>query len=135
MFEAQRQLSSALTRSSRVVRQVASVREQIEKLGGGIDSLEAFEKKVQALPAGKANGDAYGLYGEIDSADVAPTVAQLAAINKISSDVDKLLAQWETLTKKDLVEVNRQLKAAGRPEIVVVEAKVDDDDAGDDDVG
>jgi hypothetical protein len=135
MFEAQRQLSSALTRTSRVVRQVASVREQIEKLGGGIDSLEAFEKKVQALPAGKVNGDAYGLYGEIDSADVAPSLAQLAALKKISADVDKVLEQWETITKKDLVVVNRQLKAAGKAEIVVAEAKVDDDDAGDDDVG
>ena len=140
MLETQRQLASLLTLSTRAIRQAASVREQIEKLQPGAkgpvaEALEAFGKKLQASALGAVSGGVYTLYDQVDFADAAPTVAQMAAVSKLARDVKQATEQWESLSTKELGDLNRLLKAAGLPGIVVAEVKVDDDDAGDDDVG
>jgi hypothetical protein len=59
----------------------------------------------------------------------------MAALRTIAGNFERAMGRWAAISTKDLVEVNRELKAAGLAEIVLEEAKVEDDDAGDDDVG
>jgi hypothetical protein len=65
----------------------------------------------------KVSGDISTLYAEIDRADAAPTPAQehaLAAIGRNFSTVNK---RWEELKSSDIPALNRQLSAAGLPEL------------------
>jgi photosystem II stability/assembly factor-like uncharacterized protein len=151
MFEVERQLASMITRSTRAVRQATSLREQIEELareakGAAGDSLNAFGKKIQSeLAAGRGpsahdtlavvSSSAYTLYGDVDSADAMPTVAQMTALHQIAADFARAMDRWKALTSKDLPDLNRELKSAGLKELVLQEAKVDDDDTGNDDIG
>ena len=83
------------------------------------------------------NGDASGLYGEIDSADVAPTAAQSAALAKIAREYPAVMERWNKVKSGDIAAINRELKAASLSEIQVnaQPAHEEDSDDFDDDVG
>jgi photosystem II stability/assembly factor-like uncharacterized protein len=150
MLEAQQKLASMMSRTSRAIRQATSLRDQTDKIARPANAslaaaLDDFRKKVQAeLTASRRgaardtltqiSGDVYSLYGDLDSADSAPTVAQQAAIDKIADAFSGAMVRWATISTKELGGINRQLKEAGLKEIVLQEAKVDDDDS-DADVG
>ncbi len=53
-----------------------------------------------------------GLMGQIESADVAPTMPQTAAAATLRASLAKLVARWTALKTTDLAELNRALEAA-----------------------
>jgi len=104
---------------------------QIEKLahdatGAAAEQLASLGNKLKELPLVALNGQAATLYGDIDSADGAPSPAQRAAVAKLTQDYPKALERWNELVK--------ELKAAN---ITVTTKPVhrDDDDDSDDDIG
>jgi len=148
-FEMERKLASMMTRSAEAIHQARAVQEQIEKLthdasGPVAEQLAALQKKIQAALAGgpaettlaTVNGQASALYGDVDSADAAPTAAQVAAMDKIGRDFPGVMTSWSKLTATDITELNRQLKAAKLPEIQLNAKPAHEEEADDsDDVG
>ena len=148
-FEAQRQLASAISRSARAIRQATSLREQLEKLerdakGPVAAAIAEFGRKLRVellagrstpIPLVTVNGDAYALYGDLDSSDSAPTSAQMTALTKVTRDLSLAMDRWKAMSTKEVAALNQQLKASGLTEFVLQEAAVEDDDTGDDDVG
>ena len=92
--DAGKQLARFMTHTSEAIREARSAQEQIDKLahataGPMAARLADLGKKIQAvLGTGgtsglmSVNGEASGLYGEIDSADAAPTAAQSAGLDR-----------------------------------------------------
>jgi hypothetical protein len=82
------------------------------------------------------NGEASGLYGEIDSADGALTVAQSAAMAKIARDYPAVMERWNKLKAADIAAINTELKAANLHEIQLSSKPAQEEDSDDfDDVG
>jgi len=153
-YDAEVQLSRTMTRTTEAIRQARSAQDQIDKLahdakGPLAEHLAALGKKVKAaLGAGggfgpapaepglaSVNGAASGLYGEVDSADAAPTAAQAAALAKIAHDLSGVMDRWDKL-KGDIAAINRELKAANLSEIQLSLKPAQEDDSDDsDDVG
>ena len=142
--DAEKQIARIMTRTTVAIREARSAQEQIEKLahdatGQRAEQLVALEKKVKAaLGSGggfgpapaepglvSVNGEASGLYGEIDSADAAPTAAQSAAAAKLARDYAAVMERWNKLKSADLTE----LKLSAKP------SADEDSDDSDDDVG
>jgi hypothetical protein len=126
LHDAQRQLASMLTRTTRAVRQATSLRDYIDKA------------KNELAPRGELGGlnsSLYSLYNDTASADVAPTTAQSDALKTLSAKFEAVMKNWSSVIAEDLPKLNQQRKAEGKPEITVQEPNVEDDDDGDDDVG
>jgi photosystem II stability/assembly factor-like uncharacterized protein len=142
--QAETQLARMMTHTAVAVREARSAQEQIDKLahdatGPVADHLAALGKKIKAaLGAGggfgpapaepgllSVSGAASTLYGEIDSADAAPTAAQSAALAKLVRDDAAVMERWKKLKSEDLKGIQLSTKPA--PE--------EDDDDSDDDVG
>jgi photosystem II stability/assembly factor-like uncharacterized protein len=100
-FDLASKLSAIMTRTTNTIREVRSVQEQIEKLPH-TPALEGLEKKVKAVNLGPASFQVGMLYNDLESADVAPTAAQLAAVPKLAGTVAAEIDRWNTLKKKDL---------------------------------
>ena len=82
------------------------------------------------------NGEASGLYGEIDSADVAPTAAQSAGVTKVVRDYPAVMDRWNKLKAADIAVINRELKAAQLTEIQFSSKPAPEEDSDDsDDIG
>jgi photosystem II stability/assembly factor-like uncharacterized protein len=145
LFGSQVRLASMMTKSTESVREARSVAEQIAKLKKEpaaralVDLLDAMEKKARASQAelGRSNGQAAGLYGDLDSADVLPSVAQSAAIAKVERELDAAIERWETIAEDGVSGLNIKLTAAGLTVIKVEsdEKEGEDEDGDDDDVG
>jgi photosystem II stability/assembly factor-like uncharacterized protein len=148
-FEAETELSSMMTRSSEAIWQARSIDEQIEKLshtasGSLADRLTAIDKQIKAelaTPPGSTqptlalvNRQASALYGDVDSADVAPSAAQAAAVTKIKGDFPTVMKRWTALTGTDVPALNRQLEGARLPAIQLEVKKAHEDDADDSDL-
>jgi photosystem II stability/assembly factor-like uncharacterized protein len=152
---AEKQLARLMTGTTAAVSEARSAQEQIGKLahdatGTLAGHLAALEKKIAAaLGAGggfgpapaepgllSVNGEASTLYGEIDSADSAPTLAQSAAAAKLARDCPAVLARWNKLKSSDIAALNRELKAANLAQIQLNSKPDHDEDSDDsDDVG
>lgn len=151
-FGTEKMLARMMTSTTVAIREARSAAEQIEKLahdakGPLADHLAELGKKIKAAlgsggmfgpaPAEPAlmsvNGQASALYGEIDSADVAPSAAQLAAGAKIGRDYPLVIERWTKLRTADIDAINRELKAASLPEIQVSAKPAQDDDSDDSD--
>ena len=65
----------------------------------------------------RVNGDVATLYGEVDRADAAPTVAETNATTETERNFADVMRGWNTLKSADLPALNRQLRNAGLPEI------------------
>ena len=124
-----------LTRSTEAIRQTRAVQEQIEKLlrqtsGSTHDSLEALGKKIEAVPLNQVNRQVSALYGDVDSADAAPTAAQTAAMAVLRSNFSNAEQRWHALRATEIAALNEELKRAKLPEIRVDEklAPSEDDD-------
>jgi photosystem II stability/assembly factor-like uncharacterized protein len=113
------------------------------------DAVAVFDKKLGAIlggaagpggsgaaasptpTLGRSNGALTGLYNEIDRSDAAPTAAQLSAIDAAEKDSTAVHKLWLDFRAEDLSALNRQLKAAGIPELqlaATASASADDDD-------
>jgi hypothetical protein len=154
-YEAEKQLARMITRTTEAIREARAAQEQIDKLahdatGPLADHLAALGKKIKAAlgtggtfgppPAEpglmSVNGEASGLYGEIDSADAAPTAAQSAAVAKLARDDPAVTERWNKLKSADIAAINRELKAANLPEIQLSSKPAHEEDSDDsDDVG
>ena len=145
--QAEKQLARIVARSTVAVREARAAADQIDKLahdakGPLADHLAALGKKIKAALGSpgpglmSVNGEASGLYGEIDSADAAPTVAQTAALAKIAHDYPAVLDRWNKLKAADVAAVNIELKAANLHEIQLnAKPPHEEDDDDFDDVG
>ena len=141
MFDAQVKLARIMTETSRAVRQARSAQQQIEKLSrdGGAVTLEAIGKRIKAelegggfsgpAPAAATlmslNGQASALYGDVDSADAAPSAALAAAVEKVAGEYPAVKARWTGLLA--------ELKAA-RPEIQIDTKPTADEESDDSDL-
>ncbi len=154
-FEGEKQLARTISITTEAIREARSAQEQIGKLthdasGPLAEQLTALDKKIKAILGGgggfgpapaeatltSVNGAASGLYGEIDSADAAPTVAQTAALQKVAHDFPGTIDRWKKLKSADIEAINRDLKAAKLPEIQLSSKGAHDDDSDDsDDIG
>ena len=152
---AEKQLAHIITRTTEAIREAQSAQAQIEKLEHDASEplaghLTGLGKKIkEALGSGgmfgpapaepglmSVNGEASGLYGQIDSADASPTAAQAAGVARIARDYPRVLERWNKLKSADLAAINRELKAAGMQEIQVSSRPAHEEDSDDfDDVG
>jgi hypothetical protein len=138
-FECERQLARIMTRTTEALRQARAVQEQIAKLGHDAkgplaEHLAALGKKIQDPALVKMNSQASRLYSDIDSADVAPTAAQRAALAKITQDHPGVMEGWTKL-KAEIDAINSELKAANLPQIDLNLKPAQTDDGDDSDVG
>jgi hypothetical protein len=78
-------------------------------------------------------GEAGQLYGELEQADEPPTAVLLAAAAHAEEEGREALPRWKDFVAKDLPELNRVLKQAGRPEIDLGREPEDMPDSGDED--
>ncbi len=155
-YEAEKQLARAMSRTTAAIREAKAAQDQIDKIahdatGPLAERLTALSKKIKAaLGAGggfgpapaeaglaSVNGEASGLYGEIDSADASLTAAQAAAAAKIAREFPVVLDRWTKLKADDIGAINKELKAANLTEIQISSKPSADenDDDSDDDVG
>ena len=135
-FSLQMRLASLLTSTSEAVLQARSVREQLQSVSGKAtgtvaDSSEAFKKKLKTFAEGsgqaepsvdevtlKSVNDAVNsLYGDVDKADVAPTVAQVEATASAERDAVQVTKRWEEMKSSDLKALNGVLRGASLPEV------------------
>ncbi|MFN7993687.1 MAG: hypothetical protein U0Q18_08810 [Bryobacteraceae bacterium] len=150
-FEFEKLLAAMMTEATEAIRQARSGQEQIEKLKKGAASelarsLDAFSKDLASQltpppgPGASAknglttlNGQLSGLYGDIDSADAAPTAAQAAAMTKVAGEARRVLAGWKKFVSTDLAALNGKLKSAGLDEIKLSSKApaAEEDDASD----
>ncbi|MGO9897293.1 MAG: WD40/YVTN/BNR-like repeat-containing protein, partial [Bryobacteraceae bacterium] len=154
-LDAEKQLAKMMTRTTEAIREARAAQEQIDKLahdasGPLAEHLAALGKQIKAAlgsggafgpaPAEPAlmsvNGQASGLYGDIDSADAAPSAVQLAAVAKIGRDYPGVVERWTKLKNGEIAAMNRELKDAKLPEIQFTSQPAHDDDSDDsDDIG
>ena len=129
-FQVAGRLSSLLSDTSKPVIQAKSIKEQLKKLqptGATADAVKAFEKKLnEVLEGGEGtqspglatvNESVSGLYTAVGQVDAAPTAAQLSAADALEKEAPGLLQRWQSVIGSDLPALNRELKAAGLPEI------------------
>jgi len=154
-YEAEEHLAAIITHTTGAIREARSAQDQIDKLshnatGPLADHLTALDKNIKAaLGSGgrfgpapaqpgltSVNGQAQGLYGEIDGADVAPTAAQSAALTKLRAEAPQVIERWNKLKSGAIPALNRELKAAGLGEIQLsTKPAHDEGDDDSDDVG
>ncbi len=136
-FNLEMSLASLLTRSSEAIFEAESLRQQLQKLSGQArgplaQAIAALKQKGEAALGSSENtiggvsteptldhinGQTGELYGEIDRADAAPTPAQQKAAAEIERDAGAAIAHWKELMSRDLAALNRELRAAGLPEV------------------
>jgi len=139
MADLQMHLSSLLSSTSEAVLQARSVQEQLKELtgqtGSTAEAIQAFGAKLKALLGGvpaedatpaagtliRVNMAAGTLYGDVDRADAAPTVAQVDAVATIERDAGTMMKQWEEFKSKDIPSLNAKLRGAQLEEIKLEE--------------
>jgi hypothetical protein len=135
-FELAKRLADALDASSGAVFEVRSLRAQIKDLtpspagalAGQVRALDQALAELLAPPPDSAadgrtpdhqglegvNGDLATLYGQVTSADAAPTTVQVTAADAAVTEWRPLTAEWERLKSKDIAALNAALRHAGK---------------------
>ena len=134
-FQLQSRLAAVMSRSAKAIRCMRSLLEQVDALAKGprlpAPELAALKAKVLPLldaPAGQSgaepesgltgvHGEAGELYNTLESADAAPTKAQLAVAGKLVEECQEVFERWDKVLGTDLPQLNARLKAAGGPEL------------------
>jgi photosystem II stability/assembly factor-like uncharacterized protein len=149
MFQMESHLASMLTESTRTLAEVRSAREQLEKLtpratGQVAGAISTFDKNVGALLGGgpergggnsatssitSVNGAIGALYGEIDRADAAPTMAQHNATAELEKRFSEVVKRWAAMKQTDLSELNQRLRGAGLAEVHIEVGSFEEDDS------
>jgi photosystem II stability/assembly factor-like uncharacterized protein len=127
------QLADALDASTEKLLQARFMRTQLKALnaqGEAANSGKALDEKLQALLEPAAQGDAApprglqrvnediaGVYGQLTSADAAPTQAQAAAAARLLAEWQSLLASSAGIWAQDLPALNTALKKARLPTV------------------
>jgi len=129
-------LASMMTQAAEAVLQARSAGEQLHSLapkasGQARIAITAFENKLNGvlgksgessaaateLTLTRVNGDVASLYGDVDRADAAPTLAETNAMAETEHNFASVMQRWNVLKNTDLPAFNRQLRGAGLPEI------------------
>ena len=138
-FDLEMKLSAAITESSQAVNQARSVQEQLEGLIHSAEpslqeSIKSLASRVSEVLDGAkdgsasaapsvalstANGDAISLYKEVEKSDGPATAPQVEATDLLARKLSVSLGSWEELKKKQIADLNRQLRSAGAGEIRV----------------
>ena len=79
---------------------------------GATETVNTDETSLRHL-----SGIAGQVLGALQSADAAPTIDQLAALDHVNKTMESTMSQWQQLLAQDLPALNSQLKAAGMTEI------------------
>jgi photosystem II stability/assembly factor-like uncharacterized protein len=134
-FQAESQLASMMTESTKAILQATSIREQLKKLAGEAsakETIDSLEKKLSALlgtPAGflappttdltltRISGAAGTLYQQVWQVDVAPTSSQIEAFTTTQHESADVMQRWQQFLQSDLPAANRSLHDAHVPEI------------------
>jgi photosystem II stability/assembly factor-like uncharacterized protein len=117
--------------------QIKALRSQLTGLGSRDVNvkmhLDAFGAKLDALagaesrrpdPTGKltiqsATAKLRTLFSLLQDVDLAPTPAITAAVAAFQTDPQLLLNQWQTMRSQDVPALNRELRGAGLPPVVL----------------
>ena len=138
-FATETYLASLMSESSRALLQGTSIRDQLAKVstqasGPAKESLVAFEKKLSALMGAsggffappspeitlaRVSGQAGTLYQQVWQADAEPTSSQVEAVAAIEHDSADVLKRWSEFKSSDVPALNRVLREAKVPEIVL----------------
>ncbi len=136
-----RSLAGALDASTEALEQGRSLRAQLKSLpapaGGTVAAqINALDRQLGTLIAPeesqtqdaahadlppphrgleKLNGDLQDLYGQVNSADAAPTAAQTSAAEQAVNDYHSLASQWQQLLRGDVAALNGVLRASHLP--------------------
>jgi photosystem II stability/assembly factor-like uncharacterized protein len=103
---------------------VAELRKKVDGLTGSHEesSTPASSETTLSHVAGEL-GD---LYGQVGSADTAPTATQTAALAAVEKEYAQVMARWKAVKSTDLPTLNRQLSGAG---FAVIELKAEPEPA------
>jgi len=138
-FDAETRVAAIVSRTSQALIQAGLIRDQLDKLSTqpNVPSEhvgEGLQKKIAALagnPGGffappspdvtlsRVNGQAGALYIQIWQVDTEPTSAQTDALPAIEHDSAGVMKRWDELKNSDLPALNRILRDAKVPEIVL----------------
>jgi hypothetical protein len=143
-FELAKRLADALDGSTGALLEARSLRAQIKDLtppaagalAGQVRALDQSLAELLAPPADSAadgrpaerrpadrhglegvNGDLATLYGQVTSADAAPTQVQVTAADAAVTDWRSVAAEWERLKTQDIAVLNAALRRAGKPSL------------------
>jgi photosystem II stability/assembly factor-like uncharacterized protein len=136
-FQLEMRLAATMTQAAQATQQARSVDEQLQKLlhrtsGSLLQSVRALDKKVstvlgesenffgpvsQEVNLGRVSGDVGTLYGGVDSADAAPTVAQVRAAAGVEHDLSTVMARWRQIKASGVPSLNRELVPKALPAI------------------
>jgi hypothetical protein len=103
---------------------VRALRRELETAKAGSAANAGASQAVAALDkrAGQIETDLKrlsaryaGLFGALSSGDAAPTAQAVAESEQLKKDLEKSVAQWETVRTVELSAVNEQLRTAGLP--------------------
>jgi photosystem II stability/assembly factor-like uncharacterized protein len=140
-FEAETVIAEALHRDFTALTEVRNLRAQLKELqqhagkNPAASAIEAMDRKAAALegstggygatflstPIGRSlarlNAGFSTLLSAIDSADVAPTTQAIEMSGSLKNALDQQMVQWQEILKKEVPDLNDQLKKAGLPAI------------------
>jgi photosystem II stability/assembly factor-like uncharacterized protein len=134
LFTAQVKLADLVSKSASASLQVHSAREQLDALSKTApdpikEAIESLDKELAGILSGEAKpsggeaqagiddvaGESATLYGQIGSADAAPTTAQLKAAEHTGEEVAEALQRWEKSKSSSIPALNQQLEGAHLP--------------------
>ena len=94
---------------------MAALRKKVSGLARGRE--EAPGARAPEATLSQVAGELGQLYGQVCSADVAPTSSQAAALAVVEKNYAAVMARWNAIKSSDLPALNRQLSGAGLSEI------------------
>jgi len=136
-----RKIADALHRDHEALLQVRGLRAQLKTMSANnpppplAQSINALETRAAAIegseggygtrflstPEGRSlarlNGGLGTMLAQLDTADAPPTTQQLAMFGEVDSALAEQLAAWSQLKTEDVLQLNEELKKAGRPPI------------------
>jgi photosystem II stability/assembly factor-like uncharacterized protein len=134
-FRAEVGLAALVDQTSQAVLQAGAIRDQLKKLSeqpAVRDMVRPVQERLgnllgtagsffappsDEITLSRANSQASTLYAQVGQADAEPTSPQMEALSKIEHDSVESSKAWNEFKASDLNALNRQLRAAGLPEI------------------
>jgi photosystem II stability/assembly factor-like uncharacterized protein len=142
-FQLESQIAEMMHNDFNAYEQVRSVRAQLMQLQNGTNrkispklstalagldgkaarlegtSGETFLRGPQGVSFARLNSALATIYGNIDSADAAPTTQAVDMFHQVANALTSQLATWNQITSTEIPAVNKQLQKARLPEISI----------------
>jgi photosystem II stability/assembly factor-like uncharacterized protein len=103
----------------------AELRKKIAAIEEELIQVHATAQEDEANYPTKLNSKLAYLTGVVDSADAAPTEAELAVFAALDKQVEAQLATWREILSKDLPALNDSMRKANIPSVAPAETKAD----------